>query len=227
MKEEPDAKTGPLRDVACPRLAALLSDGTGGARGFERGVVVVGAGWIPFSHPRFWASSVWPIFGSACRLGRWRPCGCSSSVGPSMASAGSAGGLGRVGPGGATGVSDHTQTPLADPAVGFGCYRYWPTFPLCAAGAVVQGLGRLGLGLCAASVAAGTRLDPAPAITSPPGRAQSNLVEHTPVEGTKPTLNTGTIRLGFDTVVHTSDGSLTVRFSPLSISLERATCPHS
>ena len=204
--------------MACPRLAALLADGTGGARGFKRGVVVVGAGWIPCQSSSLLGEQRGADFRVGSVVGVVGGLAVRVLVGPSMASAGLAGGLGRVGPGGATGVSDHTRTPLADPAVGFGRYGSGHNSALARLGQSCEGW-RPGPGLCAASVAAGlvwTQHPPSPR-TRP---SQSNLVEPTPVEGTKPTLNTGTIRLGFDTVVHTSDGSLSVRFSPLSISVQ-------
>ncbi len=220
MKEEPDATTGPLRDVACPRLAALLADGTGGARGFERGVVVVGAGWIPCQPSSLLGEQrVRRFSGWLCRWGRWRPCGFESwwvlrwllPVWPA-AWAGSALAGRLVFP---ITLGHLWLIPLAGSVVmGAG-----PHFRSARPRAVVQGL--------AAWAWASVRPQSPRDSSGPSTRhhldtrpSQSNLVEHTPVEGTKPTLNTGTIRLGFDTVVHTSDGSLTVRFSPLSISVQ-------
>jgi hypothetical protein len=190
------------------------------------GHVILSGGWwwlepggFGVRHPRFWANDVAPIFGlafsisslAALRLESDRALRWLLLVWPA-AWAGSA-------------VAARLLFPIT-----FG--QLW-LIPF--AGSVVMGLatiplwrsvgrrtlaGGLGLGLCAASAAAGlvwTQFPPSPR-TRPSLHAK--VVEPELAEGTKLSLNAGAIRLGSDAMVQASDGSLTVRFSPLSISVQ-------
>ena len=218
MKEEPDAKTGP-RETWPARVWRLFW-----LTVLVGHVVLSGAWWwlepggFRVGHPRFWANSVAPIFGLALSLGSlaalrfesWWVLRLLLSVWPA-AWAGSALAGRLVFP---ITLGYLWLIPLAGSVV-----MGLATFPLWRGSGRRAWAGGLGLALCAASVAAGLvwTQRPPPPHTRP---SQSNLVEPTSVEGTKPTHKTGTIRLGFDTVVHTSDGSLTRSFQPLSISVQ-------
>ena len=218
MKEKPDAKTD-SRESLLTRvwrlfwLAVLVAH-----------VVLSGAWWwlepggFGVAHPRFWANNVAPIFGLGLSIGslaalrvesrralRWLlPVWPAAWAGSALA--------GRL-------LFPITLgqlwlVPLASSVV-----MGLATFPLWRGAGRRTRAGGLGLGLCAASLAAGLVWTQQPSLprTRP---SDSNLVEPTPVEGMRPTLDTGTIRLGPDTMVQASDGSLNVRFSPLSISVQ-------
>jgi hypothetical protein len=79
--------------------------------------------------------------------------------------------------------------------------------------------GELIVGISAASASAALvwTQHPPSARTRP---RNEMIVAPTPAPETRPTLETGTIRLGADVLVHASDGSLTVRLKSLSISVQ-------
>lgn len=219
MKEEPDVQTNskeplPARLWRLFWLTVLVGH-----------VILSGAWWwlepggFGVRHPRFWANDVAPIVGLGLSIGSLAALRVESGrmlrwllpIWPA-AWAGSA-------------LAGRLLFPIT-------LGQLW-LIPL--AGSVVMGLaafplwrgsgrrawaGGLGLALCAASVAAGlvwTQYPPVP--RTRPG-THAILVEPAPAAGMKSNRDSGTIRLGPDTMVQASDGSLTVRFSPLSISVQ-------
>ncbi|HKI17340.1 MAG TPA: hypothetical protein VKA15_05650 [Isosphaeraceae bacterium] len=218
MKEEPGAKTDsreplPARVWRLFWLTVLVGH-----------VVLSGAWWwlepggFGVRHPRFWANSVAPILGLGLSIGslaalrfesrralRWLlPVWPAAWAGSALA--------GRL-------LFPITLGQLWLIPLSGSVVMGLASFPLWRGAGSRAWAGALGLGLCAAPAAAGlvwTQHPPLPR-TRP---SHSNLVEPTPAEGMRPTLDTGTIRLGPDMIVHALDGSLTVRFSPLSISVQ-------
>jgi hypothetical protein len=169
------------------------------------------------AHPRFWANSVAPIIGLGAALG-----------GLAALRRGSRPALRWVLPAwpaawlGAT-VAGRLLFPIT-------LGQIW-LIPLVAA--VVMSLavlplwrgankrilaGGLSLALCVASCAGAlvwTQYPPE-SRTRP---SEENLVEPAPSPLTRPAFDTGVVRIGRDATIHSSEGSLIVRLSPLSISV--------
>ena len=177
----------------------------------------LGAGGYGVGHPRFWANSVAPIVGLtvsltglvALRLGhgpalRWLlPVWPAAWFGMALA--------GRL-------LFPITLgqlwlIPLSGSVVmGLAVLPLWRD-----AGTRAQ-IGVVSLGLCVTlSGAALVRTQYPPAPRTRPSFA--NAIAAIPPAKANPAPETGVIRLGGDTMVHASDGSLTVRKAPLSISV--------